>query len=155
VKFVNVLIVTAVFITCANTQTSNKDIAVNELRRSHPSVKWSNESATEADVTCDGKPDTVVLGSEKNTVVIGIVTGSHSKRSQVLSFPLKAGIQDGFCARPNRIEGSPLDCQSNQGPLAGCKPKKGCQSFAVIDDECDPFNFYWDSSRKGFAWWRN
>ena len=154
-KFINVLIVTALFVTCANTQVSNIGVAVKELRRLHPSVKWSNESATVADVTCDGKLDTVVLGSEKNSVVIGIVTGSHSKKTQVLSFPLKAGTQNGFCAPPIRIEVLPLDCQSDQGPLVGCKPIKGCQAFSVVDNECDPFNFYWDSSRKAFAWWRN
>jgi len=37
---------------------------------------------------------------------------------------------------------------------ADCKPTKGCHSFTVIDDECDSFNFYWDSSRRTLAWWR-
>jgi hypothetical protein len=27
--------------------------------------------------------------------------------------------------------------------------------FTVIDNACDPFNFYWDSSCKSLAWWRN
>src|SRR5215475_12764403 len=98
---------------------TKKDVAVNELRRLHPSANWSSTSATVADVTCDGRLDTIVLGSEKNTVVIGIVMGSHSQKTQVFSFPLKSGTQNGFCAPPNRIEVSPLECQSQQGPLEG------------------------------------
>jgi hypothetical protein len=56
---------------------------------------------------------------------------------------------------PTRIETRPLDCKSDQGTLPGCKPIESCRELTVIDNDCDPFNFYWDSSRKSLAWWRN
>jgi hypothetical protein len=147
--------IAAIFLTSASTQVSKTEVSVSELRKSYPAVKWNSKSATVADVTCDGKPDTVVLGSEKNDVVVGVVSGTPSYKTQVFSFPVKGGIQNGFCAFPTRIEISPLDCEAEGGALPGCKPVKACQAFTVIDNECDPFNFYWDSSRKTLAWWRN
>jgi hypothetical protein len=155
VKFLNLLIIAAVFVAPATAQVSNTDVAVSELQKSHPAVKWNSKSATVADVTCDGKPDTVILGSEKNNVVVGVVSGAHANKIQVFSFPVSRSAQDAFCAVPTRIEVSPLDCESEGGALPGCKPIKACRAFSVIDGECDPFNFYWDSSRKALAWWRN
>ncbi len=155
VKALTILLVAAIFVASASAQVSRTEVAVNELRKTHSAVKWNIESAIVADVTCDGKPDTVILGSEKNTVVVGVVSGAHTSKTQVFSFPVKAGTQDGFCAFPKRIETSPLDCETEGGALPGCKPIRACRAFTVIDDECDPFNFYWNSSRKSLAWWRN
>ena len=87
-----------------------------------------------ADVTCDEKPDTVVLGSEKNDVIIGIVSGTPPNKTQVFSFPVRGGTQNGFCAFPTRIEISPLDCEAEGGALPGCKPIKACRAFTVIDN---------------------
>jgi hypothetical protein len=154
-KFPKSFFVAAIFCAFISAQVSRTDVAVNSLRKSHPGVKWNTESATVADINCDGKPDSVILGSEKNNVVIGVVSGARPNRTQVFSFPLKEGTQDGFCAFPTRIETSALDCKSEGGALPGCKPIKACRAFAVIDDQCDPFNFYWDSSRHALAWWRN
>jgi hypothetical protein len=156
VKFPKVFFVAAILVTFANPQVTKTDVAVSELQKAHPAVKWNSKAAIVADVTCDGKPDTtVVLGSEKNTVVVGVVSGEHSTKAQLLSFPIRRDTQDGFCTFPTRIEISPLDCDTEGGALPGCKPIKGCQAFTVIDDECDSFNFYWDSSRKSVAWWRH
>jgi len=155
VEFLKILCIGAIYLASATAQVSKTEVPVSELRKSHPTVKWNSKSATVADVTCDGKPDTVVLGSENNDVVIGIVSGVHSDKTQAFSFPVHGGTQNGFCAFPTRIEVSPRDCLSEGGPLPGCKPIKGCRAFTVIDNDCDPFNFYWDSSRKSFAWWRN
>ena len=137
----------------ANKQLSKTDDMVSKLQKSHPEVSWNTKSAILADVTCDGKFDAVVLGSQKDTVVVGVVSGAPDK-AQLFLFPIRRDTQDGFCAVPKRIEASPLDCQTDEGPLPGCKPIKGCKEFSVIDDECDSFNFYWDSSRKSLAWWR-
>jgi hypothetical protein len=149
------LLIAAIFLVSASAQVSKTEVAVSELRKSHPAVKWNRKSATVADVTCDGEPDTVILGSEKNNVVVGIVSGAHPNKTQVFSFPVSGATQGGFCAFPTRIEVSPLNCESEGGALPGCKAIKACQAFTLIDDECDPFNFYWDSSRKALAWWRN
>jgi hypothetical protein len=149
------IFIAAIFITSASAQVSKTEAAISELRKSHPAVNWDMTSAVVADVTWDGKLDTVILGSEKGNVVVGAVSGAHSNKTQVFSFPVEGGTQDGFCAFPTRIEMSPLDCESEKGPLPGCKPIKACRAFIVVDNECDPFNFYWDFSRKSLAWWRN
>jgi len=144
----------AIFLALATAQVSNTDV-LSELRKTHPTVKWISKPTLVADVLCDGRPDTVILGSEKNNVVVGVVSGARPHKTQVLSFPIGTATQDGFCAFPVRIETSPLICEPDIGPLPGCKPIKGCHSFTVIDDECDSFNFYWDSSRQSLAWWRH
>jgi len=138
----------------ANPQAS-KPATVSVLQKSHPEVSWNTQSAVVADVTCDGTPDTVVLGSQKDKVVVGVISGAHPDKDQLLSFPIRRDTQDGFCAAPSRIKLSSLDCDFDEGPLPGCKPIKGCKAFTVVDDECDSFNFYWDSSRKAIAWWRH
>ena len=135
-------------------QVSDTD-AISELRKTHPTVKWIGKPTLVADVLCDGRPSTVILGSEKNDVVVGVVSGTRLHKTQVLSFPIRSDTQDGFCAFPVRIETSPLNCEPDIGPLPGCKPTKGCHSFTLIDDECDSFNFYWDSSHQLLAWWRH
>lgn len=154
-KLLRAFFVAAIFVASVNAQMSKTQVAVNELRKLHPAVKWNSKSAIVADVTCDGKPDTVILGLEKNQVVVGMVSAAFPNKTQVLSFPVTASSQDGFCAFPTRIEISPLDCKSDTRVLPGCKAVKACHAFTVIDNECDPFNFYWDSSRKSLAWWRN
>lgn len=127
---------------------------VSKLQKSHPEVSWNSKSAILADVTCDGKFDAVVLGSPQGQGRHGVVSG-HPDKVQLFSFPIRRDTQDGFCAVPKRIEASALDCETDEGPLLRCKPAKGCKEFRVLDDECDSFNFYWDSSRKSLAWWRH
>lgn len=144
----------AILLSVATAQVSNTE-ALNELRKSHPTVKWSSTPIAVADVLCEGKPAAVILGSEKDTVVVGVVSGLRPHKTEVLSFPVSSATQNGFCAFPVRIETSPLNCEADIGALPGCKPIKGCHSFSVIDDECDSFNFYWDSSRRALAWWRH
>ena len=97
----------------------------------------------------------MVLGSEKDTVVVGVVSGATPDQTQVFSFPIRSDTQDGFSAFPIRIKTWSLVCQTDEGALPGCKSTKGCRSFTVVDNECDGFNFYWDSSRKALAWWRH
>lgn len=55
---------------------------------------------------------------------------------------------------PTRVEISPHDCDSGEGPLPDCKVSRSCKDFSVVDDDCDSFNFYWDSTHKKLAWWR-
>ena len=152
-KFNELILGLAVLLPTALAQVSTTG-ALNELRKTHPTVKWNIKPSAVADVLCEGKPGTVVLGSEKDNVVVGVVSGLRP-HSTVLSFPINSHAQDGFCAFPVRIETSPLDCAPDVGALPGCKVIKGCRAFTVIDDECDSFNFYWDSSRHALASWRH
>ena len=135
-------------------QTPSPRSAVNVLHRSNPAVAWDITSAKIADVDCDGHPDTLMLGYEKDQVAVGIVPGSK-RQPQVLLFPIKAGRQDGFCAKPQAINISPLSCDDDGGPLTGCKVIAGCEEFSIPDEGCDAFNFYWDASRATVAWRRH
>jgi hypothetical protein len=155
VGLLKIVAIVVIFAAFANAQISKTDVAVSKLRKTNPAVNWNTKSAVSGDVNCDGKSDTVVLGSEKNGVVVAVVSGAQSERPQVFSFRISRDTQDGFCASSTRIELSPLDCRSDEGALPGCTPNKSCQAFTVIDTECDPFNFYWDSSHKTISWWRN
>ena len=137
----------------AHAQQGHALTPVEALRRSRPSAKWNAASAKIADVDCDSKLDTVVLGSENEQVVIGVVWGSH-KQPQVFVFPINSGAQDGFCAAPKKIEISVLNCDSGEGTLPGCKLATGCKEFSVSDEKCDSFHFYWDASQKKLTWWR-
>ena len=123
-----------------------------------PGVTWKTAKAKTADVTCDGKADTVVFGTGKKSIWVGIVPGDGGK-PQAMRFGLDSGSQDGFCAVPKSIEVYPINCAAAADGLGiahlpGCKAVKGCRAFAV-GEECDPFNFYWDSRRKRMEWWRN
>ncbi len=136
-------------------QVSKSDVAVNHLVKAHPEVQWDHESAAVADVNCDRKTESIVLGKQANEVVIAVVSGGRQDKPELLYFPIRADTQDGFCAMPVRIEVYSLECDSDEGSLPGCRPAKGCQAFTVRDDECDGFNFYWNSSRKSLVWWRH
>jgi hypothetical protein len=109
-------------------QTACSD-ALAALHKLNASVDWNVSSAEIADVDCDGKPDTVMLGSEKDKVAVGVVFAVPGKQPQIFMFPTRADRQDGFCSKPQRINVSPLDCQSDDGILAGCKAITGCKAF--------------------------
>jgi hypothetical protein len=114
------------------------------------------KTAVIADVRCDGKPDAIMLGSEGEKVWVGVAGDSDSRHTPITnSFVVGKQSQDSFCSIPKRIEVASLDCDTGDGTLPGCKKIKSCQSFSVVDDDCDPFNFYWDSARKTLRWWRN
>lgn len=153
-KFQTLILGSAILLSFATAQISDTD-ALNELRKTHSTVKWSGKPMAVADVLCEGKPATVTIGSEKNNVVVGVVSGLHLHKTEVLTFPISSHTQEGFCAFPVRIETFPLDCNPDVGALPGCKPIKGCRSFSVMDDDCDSFNFYWDSSHRALGWWRH
>jgi hypothetical protein len=133
---------------------SSRPGALEVLRYSYPSVNWKAESSKVADVNCDGKPDTVVLGSQKDDAAVGIVWGTQRAPAQLFTFPIGKHMQNSFCSMPTNIEVSPLDCESDEGTLPGCKQYHACKAFSVVDDDCDSFHFYWDSSRKTLVWWR-
>jgi hypothetical protein len=125
---------------------------LSSLRK--PGVIWHVKSAQTADVNCDGRPDTILLGTARNRVWAAIIPGGGGK-PQTMEFPVAPGFQSGFCGVPKRINIEPLSCSSEDGPLDGSKPVRSCKAFSLDDGECDPFNFYWDSRHKRMRWWRN
>ena len=129
--------------------------AVDILQRTHADVKCDSNTRQLLNGLCDGSKDRVIWGSERGKVWVAVVSGKQRQNDRILSFPIAGAVQNGFCSLPSRIEIRPFNCESDQGTLPGCKLVQSCQEFTVIDDDCDPFNFYWDSSRKSLSWWRN
>jgi hypothetical protein len=128
--------------------------ALDLKRLKAPGVAWQTGKAKIADVTCDGHADTVLFGTARKNVWVGILPGNGGK-PQAMSFPIESGRQDGFCEAPKYITVSPISCSDPEmGKFPGCKAIKGCQDFSVVDEACDSFHFYWDASRKMTRWWR-
>ena len=148
----NALFLVPLLALAATAQGKSLGNSESALQKANPLVNWNVESAKRADFDCDGKPDTVMLGSEKDRAVVGIVWGAP-KHEQILTFPVGTATQDGFSSQPKTIEVHPLDCKTEDGlPLPGCKAVPDCKIFSVPDDQSDTFNFYWDSSRGRLAW---
>ena len=141
------------FVSTIHAQTPSKS-AVIVLHEKRSEIKWNASSAMVGDFDCDGKPDTVVLGAQGNKVAVGVVWGNRVKNPDVFNFSVSGARQGAFCAMPKRVEVYAHDCDSGNGMLPGCKSSRSCKDFAVVDDACDSFNFYWDVEHKQLAWWR-
>jgi hypothetical protein len=132
--------------------------AIAAIRTSNPKVQWDAKNAVTADITCDGIADVVVVGYDDKSVWVALVPGMKDgtlAKPIVYQYPVNAGVQSGFCAKPVHIEIYPLSCEEEGKRLPGCKPVKGASSFSLEDGACDSFNFYGDSQQKVLQWWRN
>jgi len=132
------------------------DDPVNAARRLEPSVKWDAASLVRADVTCDGKADGILLGRDNSTVWVAVISSDkpEANRRNLMQFALGPGTQAALCALPATIETYPIECETESGPLEGCKPSSSCRGFSVVDGQCDSLHFYWHSGRKRIVWWR-
>ncbi|TMH89902.1 MAG: hypothetical protein E6H44_07605 [Betaproteobacteria bacterium] len=131
--------------------------ALTGLQAAKPKVSWDEKTAVSADVTCDGKPDTAVIGYEEGFVWLGVIPGyAGDKQAKPMTFRFTVGkdTQDSFCRVPVRIKTSAIGCKTEDFDLPGCKAVKGCSALSLIDEACDAFHFYWNSSRKRLTWWR-
>ncbi len=117
-------------------------------------VAWNTAQAKQAEVTCDGRPDTVMFGTSAKTVWVGVFSSTDGK-AYAARFPLDGKLDNGFCAKPTSIKFYPQDCGGpDETRLEDCKPSKSCKIFQLDAGDCDPFNFYWDAHHR-FTWWRN
>jgi hypothetical protein len=135
------------------------DSAISKLHAVEPVVHWDVKTAVTSDVTCDGKSDIVIVGYEKNNIVwLGVILGGESNKEIkpiTMSFTVNNENQASFCSVPVEIETQPIVCEDEDiGKLPGCKQVKGCSEFSMIDNACDSFHFYWDSTQKKLVWWR-
>ena len=120
-------------------------------------VQWDVARAASADVTCEGKEDTIVLGYQgKNQVWISVRRNGTEGRPLLPPIILPVGTEqaDAFCRLPLQIQTFPLDCKKGDGPLEGCVVKPGCQGFTLSDGACDGIHFYWNSQKQRLDWWR-
>ena len=158
--FLGALCVASGFVTfCAIAQDlKTTDAAISILRAAQPTVNWTAKTAVSADVNCDGKADVALVGYEGiDFVWLGLVPGSDFNKSTkpiTMQFLVGKHSQDSFCSVPVWIKKLPLDCNGDGDKLPGCKIVNGCSSLLMIDDNCDAFHFYWDSSQKELQWWR-
>jgi hypothetical protein len=133
------------------------DSVVSALRGVSPNVSWDTRSIISADVTCDGRFDSVAVGYQGGAIWVGMVPGgkaSGARRPVAIRFTIERDKPDGFCTTPVRLERQPLDCMTTAGPLPGCKAAPGCFSFSVTDDVCGPLHFHWDNDRNALSWSR-
>jgi hypothetical protein len=112
-------------------------------------VKWDVAKAQTADVNCDGVADTILFGTTKGKVWVGIVPGGGGQ-PMPLDFAVKGHP-------PNSFKLYPLDCKTDEGiALDGCRTIPGCKGFSIeLEFDTDPFNFYWNDDGKAWSYWRN
>ena len=129
---------------------SRYEAAMAALRKADHGVVWDTKSAITVDVTCDGKPDLVIVGQKRSMGVVAVVPNVGSPEKPIVSeFPTDgANQQDGFCGRSLKVYLEPRDCRWENDPISGCKVVKGCKAFRVDDGDCDAFHFYWNNKAK-------
>lgn len=136
-------------------------LASPEFTRTHPNVAWDDRLSAVADVTCDGRLDSVIVGRDANDKIwVGVAHGTSDWRgdrpSTVMSFPLGGGGQDAFCARPRVLSVQDRVCLNDEGQITpGCGRLTVCKVFSVSDEECDAFHFSWDDAKQQLIWERN
>ena len=135
---------------------SDQKQATEILQKASPEANWDKALSMTADVTCDGQPDTVLVGHRDDAVWLGVVQKSKpvSDAPLVVKFAIGAKDQGAFCANPVKITRESLVCDNEGGKLPGCLKVEGCSAFTVAEETCDPFHFYWDNDRKSLTWWR-
>jgi hypothetical protein len=92
-------------------QTASAPASINALRNAQKQVRWDDKSAVVADVTCDGLPDTLVVGYQPDKVWLGVVHGAKrnvTPTTETLSFSLGKS-ETSFCTSPVHIETAPID----------------------------------------------
>lgn len=111
----------------------------------------------QVDIDCDGKSDRVFLSQNKRSASVRIVFGDTKRRQAKLRFVAAQGQQDAVCAMPVHLELQSLDYEplKEEVPeLPGFQRSKTCNSFALVDGECDSIHFYWDHEARELEWWR-
>ncbi len=141
--------------------------------RREPGLRWRGPPLV-ADVTLDGVPDYVVLGSGPSGTAVGILEGFPGDGAQhwVVSFRHDPQSQAGLCGKPAdasvaleepRLPLDELGCAfGSEDPRchelrevdkrlrdAAVRGSKGIRLSA---GECDAFHLYYDGA--GFRWWR-
>jgi hypothetical protein len=124
--------------------------AMIALDKAKHGVVWDTKGAIMADVTCDGKPDLVIVGQKGGMGVVAIVPGLDRPGPPIIGeFPTgRADLQDGFCEARPKVYLEPRDCRWEDGVIPGCKVVRGCKAFRVGGADCDAFHFYWDTTSK-------
>ncbi|MCE9633686.1 MAG: hypothetical protein K8Q92_05830 [Methylophilales bacterium] len=129
--------------------------AFNRLTKATPTVAWPKK-AIEIDIDCDGKKDYVFSAQTEKSVSVGVVLGNSKRKPESFTFDVNRDRQDAVCALPVRIEPEAQDFDPTEdiGEIPGFVRSKTCHAFALVNEECDSFHFYWNHSTKLIEWWR-
>ena len=102
----------------------------------------ASQSTITLDLNGDGKPDTVRLSQTSSSVTVRITYGGAARSPQEFHFSVDSGAEDGLCRLPAHLAAE----STNRS--------KTHEGFALVDEACDSFHFYWDASAKRVYWWR-
>jgi len=92
-------------------------------------------SVLKLDVAGDGKPATIRLTQNASSVVVSVTFQGRRHPRERFRFPVDASREDGVCRIPAHL------VQESRG-------------FALVDDACDSFHFFWNRKTQHLAWWR-
>ena len=111
-----------------------------------PPVQWDVARALPVDVTCDGQPDTVVLGYQGRAQIwLSVRQSSLPGRPLLPPLILEVGKPGApLCQSPIRLSSEPL-------PAAG---QIRCQSLILDDGRCAPLRVQWHPQHQTLEWQR-
>jgi hypothetical protein len=133
----------------------------------HPGVSWRMGDVRQDDVTYDGVPDVVLLGTDEAGLVVAVVEGPVTERSRLLSLRLRAGVaaHDAVCGRPADVQAN-----AERPDPRGLGPVLSEETRALIEagadaggrglvlvhagptGYCEAFHVLYDGT--ALAWWR-
>ena len=126
-----------------------------ELTARQP-IQWDIPRALSVDVTCDGNPDTLVIGYQgPNQFWLHLQPGGDGGEwGESIHFALTPAPATGaaLCQAPIQIQPATQPCRPGQA--AGCHALPGCAGFTLSDGLCGQLHFYWDPQQQGLDYWR-
>lgn len=119
-------------------------------------IQWDIPRALLVDVTCDGNPDTLVIGYQgPNQFWLHLQPGGDGGEwGESIHFALTPAPATGaaLCQAPIQIQPATQPCRPGQA--AGCHALPGCPGFTLSDGLCGQLHFYWDPQQQGLDYWR-
>jgi hypothetical protein len=130
------------------------DALLSCVKKDRPAVRWDTKSIVVADFDGDGRPDSAVLGYERDKLLLAVHVGHAGSPASYFEFSINRGVQAAVCTAPVKLETSALECNSGEGELPGCKSSPGASVLSIIDGECDSIHLYWNHTLSRMQWWR-
>ena len=119
-------------------------------------IQWDIPRAIRVDVTCDGSPDTLVIGYQGPDQFWLLLqpAGDGGEWGESIHFALTPAPAEGaaLCQAPIQIQPATQPCRPGQA--AGCHALPGCAGFTLSDGLCGQLHFYWDPQQQGLDYWR-
>ena len=126
-----------------------------ELTARQP-IQWDIPRALSVDVTCDGNPDTLVIGYQgPNQFWLHLQPGGDGGEwGESIHFALTPAPAAGaaLCQAPIQIQPAAQPCRA--GHTANCRALPGCPGFILSDGLCGQLHFYWDPQQQRLDYWR-